>query len=218
MTFPTFHWWLHRDNLSHQKSNKGFSLLLCRRQSTMWHVLHWAEPQTIPHTGEAARTLRRVLLLWGLSLQIQSDTCLWGLEKETDFSGLPNLPIMTMEIAGLITMVEHGCVDFPVVLPKDILSQLDPDKWLGIHRPACQETTTTSAFICKHFGVPLGSNTDTCLYLRLWLVCFSSLPSMEKPPGDKGTGKSFLRRDLSYSHTCTMRLNHGTITHTRLPV
>lgn len=154
MAFPTFHWWLHRDNLSHQKSNKGFSLLLCRRQSTTWHVLRRAEPQTIPRTGDAARTLRRVLPPWGLE-PVPTDK-VWHLplrpREGNWFIWISKAPYYDH---GNCRLDNHGLARLcwlPGVLPKDILSQLDPDKWLGIHRPACQETM--SAFICKHFGVP----------------------------------------------------------------
>lgn len=91
----------------------------------------------------------------------------------------------------------------PRVFPKDIFSQLDPDKWLGIHRPACQETT--SAFGGRRCAVLFSPNTDTCLQSShgVWLGCFFSTIHGENSTAVRGQVSQEARskgRGFSYIH------------------
>lgn len=178
--FLTFHWWMYRGNLYIWLQVSLLFPSAKEKASPFFFTI--AEPKVVPCTGRQPEALRP-----------RKGNC--------NLSGFPNLPIMIMEIAGLITGLARLCW-LPMVFPKDILSQLDPDKWLGIHRLACQEAT--SAFGCKHCGVLFGSNTDTCFQSSLVGLLLLSTIHGESSIAARGqmSWEAWSKRRGSELHSC----------------
>lgn len=100
-----------------------------------------------------------------------------------------------------------------MVCPKDISSCLDPDKWLGVHRLACQEAMSTSfANTVVALEAPIRIPASS---LRVRLGCFSSLPPIYGKEEEERPNREISiwgqvnwegfseERDLFYFHVCT---------------